>query len=321
MKPTVSIPRPDADLVIGSRGSALALWQAEWVKAQLEEAVPTRRIAIQVIKTTGDAILDAPLAQIGGKGVFTKEIEEALLAGVVDIAVHSLKDLPTRLPEGLVLGCVTRREDVRDALVAREGIQSLDDLPPKAVIGTSSLRRQAQLLARRPDLRLVDLRGNVGTRLQRLTEGHYDAIILAAAGLARLGFEAHIVQRIPTDVMLPAVGQGALGIEVREQDAATRAAVQVLAHQATWQACEAERAFLHGLGGGCQVPIAAHAVVDNEGRLRLRGLVARVDGTCVVQDELTGDARFAEDIGKELAERVLRQGGAELLAELDVRPH
>ncbi len=316
---TLSVPtaRPDADLVIGSRGSALALWQSEWVKAQLEQAVPTRRVAIQIIKTTGDAILDAPLSKIGGKGVFTKEIEEALLAGVVDLAVHSLKDLPTRLPEGLRLGCVTQREDVRDALVAREGIRSLDDLPPRAIIGTSSLRRQAQLLARRPDLQLADLRGNVGTRLQRVEEGRYDAIILATAGLSRLGFGARIAQRIPTEVMLPAVGQGALGIEIREDDATTQAAVQVIAHHRTWHACEAERAFLHGLGGGCQVPIAAHAVVDNEGRLRLRGLVARVDGTRLVQDELTGDARFAEDIGRELAERVLAQGAAELLAELN----
>ncbi len=315
----LSVPtaRPDADLVIGSRGSALALWQAEWVKTRLEQAVPTRRVAIQIIKTTGDAILDAPLSKIGGKGVFTKEIEEALLAGVVDLAVHSLKDLPTRLPDGLKLGCVTQREDVRDALVARDGIRSLDDLPPRAIIGTSSLRRQAQLLARRPDLQLVDLRGNVGTRLQRVEEGRYDAIILATAGLSRLGFEARIAQRISTDVMLPAVGQGALGIEIREGDATTQAAIEVLAHYRTWQACEAERAFLHGLGGGCQVPIAAHAVVDNEGRLRLRGLVARVDGTRLVQDELTGDARFAEDIGRELAERVLAQGAAELLDELN----
>ncbi len=316
---TLSVPtaRPDADLVIGSRGSALALWQAEWVKAQLEQAVPTRRVAIQIIKTTGDAILDAPLSKIGGKGVFTKEIEEALLAGVVDLAVHSLKDLPTRLPDGLKLGCVTQREDVRDALVARDGIRSLDDLPPRAIIGTSSLRRQAQLLARRPDLQLVDLRGNVGTRLQRVEEGRYDAIILATAGLSRLGFEARIAQRIPTDVMLPAVGQGALGIEIREGDSTTQAAIEVLAHYRTWRACEAERAFLHGLGGGCQVPIAAHAVVDDEGRLRLRGLVARVDGTHLVQDELTGDARFAEEIGRELAERVLAQGASELLAELN----
>ncbi len=319
MTPTVPNARLDADLIIGSRGSALALWQAEWVKSQLEQAVPTRRVAIQIIKTTGDAILDAPLSKIGGKGVFTKEIEEALLAGAVDLAVHSLKDLPTRLPEGLALGCVTRREDVRDALVAREGVQSLDDLPPRSVIGTSSLRRQAQLLARRPDLQLADLRGNVGTRLQRVEEGRYDAIILASAGLIRLGFESRIAQRIPTDVLLPAVGQGALGIEIRERDAATREAVQVMAHHVTWRACEAERAFLHGLGGGCQVPIAAQAVVDNEGRLRLRGLVARADGTRLIQDELTGDARFAEDIGKELAERVLAQGAAELLDELDAQ--
>ncbi|MFQ3581069.1 MAG: hydroxymethylbilane synthase [Chloracidobacterium sp.] len=321
MNLTVPTTRLDADLIIGSRGSALALWQSEWVKSQLEQAVPTRRVAIQIIKTTGDAILDAPLSKIGGKGVFTKEIEEALLAGVVDLAVHSLKDLPTRLPAGLTLGCVTRREDVRDALVAREGVQSLDDLPPKAVIGTSSLRRQAQLLARRPDLELADLRGNVGTRLQRVAEGRYDAIILASAGLVRLGFESRIAQRIPTDVLLPAVGQGALGIEIREHDSATQEAVQVMAHQTTWRACEAERAFLHGLGGGCQVPIAAHAVVDNEGRLRLRGLVARTDGTRIIQDELTGDARFAEDIGKELAEQVLGQGADELLAELDAHPH
>ncbi|MGQ9895935.1 MAG: hydroxymethylbilane synthase [Acidobacteriota bacterium] len=317
MTPTSPTTRPDADLVIGSRGSALALWQAEWVKTQLEQAVPTRHVVIQIIKTTGDAILDAPLSKIGGKGVFTKEIEEALLAGTIDLAVHSLKDLPTRLPEGLKLGCVTQREDVRDALVAREGICSLDDLPPRAVIGTSSLRRQAQLLARRPDLRLADLRGNVGTRLQRVEEGRYDAIILATAGLSRLGFEGRISQRIPTEVMLPAVGQGALGIEIRQEDAVTQAAIEVMAHHRTWYACEAERAFLHGLGGGCQVPIAAHAVVDNEGRLRLRGLVARVDGTRLVQDELTGDTRLAEDIGRELAQRVLAQGAAELLDELN----
>jgi hydroxymethylbilane synthase len=307
--------RLDADLVIGSRGSALALWQSNWVKSQLEAAVPGRRVAIEIIKTTGDKILDAPLAKIGGKGLFTKEIEDALIEGRVDLAVHSLKDLPTTLPDGLALAAVTEREDVRDALVARPGVARLADLPQGACIGTSSLRRQAQLLSLRPDLKLDDLRGNVGTRLQKIEDGRYDAIILASAGLSRLGFGDRITERIATETMLPAVGQGALGIETRADDAETRAAVQVLAHEATWRACDAERALLAGLGGGCQVPIAAAAVVEN-GALALRGLVAKVDGTTIIRGERNGDATVASDLGRSLAEQLLSEGADRLLDEL-----
>ncbi len=309
--------RLDADIVIGSRGSALALWQSNWVKSKLEEAVPGRRVAIEIIKTTGDKILDAPLSKIGGKGLFTKEIEDALLEGRVDLAVHSLKDLPTVLPDGLRLGAVSAREDVRDALVAREGVTGFADLPVGARVGTSSLRRQAQLLARRPDLVLDDLRGNVDTRLRKVKEeGRYDAIILAAAGLSRLGYGNEITERISPEVMLPAVGQGALGIEIREDDETTWNAVQVIADEATWRACDAERAFLRGLGGGCQVPIAAAAIVT-DGNLHLRGLVARVDGTHLVRGEVAGAPGAADDLGGGLAERLLGEGAKELLDELE----
>jgi hydroxymethylbilane synthase len=309
--------RLDADLVIGSRGSALALWQSEWVKAQLEAAVPGRRVAIEIIKTTGDKILDAPLAKIGGKGLFTKEIEDALLEGRVDLAVHSLKDLPTTLPEGLELGAVTEREDVRDALISHDGVSDFASLKQGALIGTSSLRRQAQLLALRPDLKLDDLRGNVGTRLQKVEEGRYDAIILAAAGMSRLGFGGKITERIAPEVMLPAVGQGALGIEIREGDTATREAIQVIAHTKTWRATDAERALLRGLGGGCQVPIAAFATVDDEGGIHLRGLVAAVDGTRIIRGETSGRAEDAVALGDALAQQLLADGANELLDALE----
>jgi hydroxymethylbilane synthase len=306
--------RLDADLIIGSRGSALALWQANWVKAQLEAAVPDRRVAIEIIKTTGDKILDAPLSKIGGKGLFTKEIEEALLAGSIDLAVHSLKDLPTVLPDGLGLGAITRREDVRDALIARPGIRSLADLPHAAVVGTSSLRRQAQLRLRRPDVELKDLRGNVDTRLRKLREGQYDAIILAAAGITRLGLADQITEYLSAEFMLPAVGQGALAIEIRENDTITGEAVGALNHPETRLACEAERAFLAALGGGCQVPIAATATVDGD-NLRLCGLVASVEGRSVVQGEQVGSTVDAVRLGQNLAQTLLLMGARELLNE------
>ncbi|HEY9401408.1 MAG TPA: hydroxymethylbilane synthase, partial [Pyrinomonadaceae bacterium] len=267
--------------VIGSRGSKLALWQSEWVKARLAELRPEAEIRIEVIKTSGDVMLDVPLAVIGGKGVFTKELEEALLAEEIDLAVHSLKDLPTTLPDNLAITAVTEREDARDALILREGVaaqtDSLQGLPQGAIVGTSSLRRQAQLKHLRPDVSIKDLRGNVDTRLRKLDEGGYDAIILASAGLRRLGFERRINVSITHAEMLPAVGQGALGIETRANDPRTAALVSLLEHGPTRAACTAERSLLFALGGGCQVPIAAHAVVEGD-TLRLDALVAALDG-------------------------------------------
>ncbi|MBX7220920.1 MAG: hydroxymethylbilane synthase [Blastocatellia bacterium] len=304
--------RLQADLVIGSRGSALALWQANWAKAQLEAAHPGWSVAIEIIKTTGDKILDVPLAKIGSKGLFTKEIEDALLEGRIDLAVHSLKDLPTVLPTGLTLAAVSEREDVRDALIAAPAITGFASLPEGARVGTSSLRRQAQLRALRPDLKLLDLRGNVDTRLRKLQEGEYDAIVLASAGVTRLGQAAAITERLSLEVMLPAVGQGALGIEIRVADERVAAAVSCLAHAPTWAACRAERTFLAGLGGGCQVPIAANAEIEHD-RLRLTGLVAAADGTKLLRNERTGTIAEAEQVGIALAEELLAAGAAELL--------
>ncbi|HEU4508053.1 MAG TPA: hydroxymethylbilane synthase, partial [Pyrinomonadaceae bacterium] len=245
-------------LVIGSRGSKLALWQAEQARESLQRLNPGIEIKIEIIKTTGDVKSD-PLSVIGGKGVFTKELEEALLDGRIDIAVHSLKDLPTILPAGLAISAICEREDPRDALVLRAGTRgSLVDLPEGAVVGTSSQRRLAQLKALRGDVEVRDLRGNVDTRIRKLDEGQYDALILATAGLVRLGLEERISTRIPFDEMLPAVGQGAIGIEVLSDNEAAVQATGKLEHGSTRIACSAERAFLRGLGGGCQLPIAAH---------------------------------------------------------------
>jgi len=245
-------------LIIGSRGSKLALWQANWVKSKLEKAHPGLTVEIEIIKTTGDKLTEASLVQIGGKGVFTKEIEDALIERRVDLAVHSLKDLPTALPDGLHIIAITEREDVRDALIVSEAlranVKSIKDLPQGARVGTSSLRRRAQLLHQRPDLQIHELRGNVDTRLRKLDEGQYDAIILASAGLIRLGFSDRITVRIEIDEMLTAVGQGALGIETRIDDQPTNLLLEVLNHEPTRHAAEAERALLRGLGGGCAVP-------------------------------------------------------------------
>jgi hydroxymethylbilane synthase len=298
-------------LVIGSRGSKLALWQAEDVKAQLEALGTGAAYRIEIIKTTGDVKPD-PLSQIGGKGLFTKEIEEALLASRIDIAVHSLKDLPTVLPEQLQISAIGKREDPRDALVTGLKVSGLEDLPEGAIVGTSSPRRMAQLLHARADLVLQDLRGNVDTRLRKLDEGQYDAIILACAGLRRLGLAERISVPLDPEVIVPAVGQGALGIETRADDTFAIEAVSQLDHLETRYACTAERALLRSLGGGCQLPIAGHAHVE-DGKLNLVGLVATPDGSRVLSDSLRGPATEAETIGHELAQRLLGQGASSLL--------
>jgi hydroxymethylbilane synthase len=305
------------EIVIGSRGSKLALWQSEWVKARLEES--GARVRIEIFKTQGDVMRDVPLATIGGQGAFTKELEVALLDGRIDVAVHSLKDLPTVNPEGLSITATPEREDARDALVLRSdadsGGASIPNLPAGAVVGTSSLRRIAQLKHLRPDVRVKNLRGNVDTRLRKLDSGEYDALILASAGLRRLGLGRRISAAIETDVMLPAVSQGSLGVQTRADDALTNALVSRLDHPATRAAVTAERALLRKLGGGCQVPIAAHAVVAG-GDLRLDGLVASLDGARVIRDTTTTPTSEAERAGDVLAARMLERGAGELLSEM-----
>ena len=300
-------------LVIGSRGSKLALWQAEQARDRLRSLNPTIDIRIEIIKTTGD-VKNEPLSVIGGKGVFTKELEDALLDGRIDIAVHSLKDLPTTLPERLAISAVCEREDARDALVLRSDISiensSLLNLPQHAVVGTSSQRRVAQLKALRGDVVVRDLRGNVDTRIRKLDEGQYDAVILASAGLVRLGLQKRIAARIEINEMLPAVGQGAIAIETRTDDEFAVEATARLDHRETRLACLAERAFLRGLGGGCQFPIAAHAIIDRE-QLKLDGLVAKPDGSKILRASLTGDN--AAEIGSTLAAELLDRGAGALL--------
>ena len=303
--------------IIGSRGSKLALWQAEWVRAQLAALHPGADVRIEIIKTSGDALRDVPLAVIGGKGVFTKELEEALIDGRIDVAVHSLKDLPTLVPEGLSLTAVTEREDARDALVLREGHSnenlSIRGLPEGALVGTSSPRRLAQLKHLRPDLNVKDLRGNVDTRLRKLDAGEYEAVILASAGLRRLGLAHRISTPVATEEMLPAVGQGALGIETRAGDDETNRLVARLEHRPTRLACTAERALLRALGGGCQLPIAAHASTNGSGLL-LQALVADPSGDPIIRDALEGEASEAEQIGGKLAALLIERGADSLLA-------
>jgi hydroxymethylbilane synthase len=310
---------PDS-LVIGSRGSKLALRQSETAKAHLELLHPDIEIRIQIIKTAGDASTD-PLALIGGKGVFTKELEDALLDGRIDLAVHSLKDLPTILPDGLAISAICEREDPRDALVLRREEQtanasgfSLLRLPDRAVVGTSSPRRLAQLKCLRRDVFVKELRGNVDTRLRKLDEGQYDALILASAGLRRLGLENRISVAIPTDEMLPAVGQGAVAIETRSDDQFAIETVSKLNHTETHIACTAERALLHSLGGGCQLPIAAHGFVNFE-VLRLEALVAKPDGSQFVRDNVSGSVDNPEELGATLAARLINEGAEGLLRE------
>ncbi|CAN5732697.1 hydroxymethylbilane synthase [soil metagenome] len=301
-------------LVIGSRGSKLALWQAKWIRTLISRFQPEVSIEIEIVKTTGD-VKTEPLSIIGGQGVFTKELEDALLVGRIDLAVHSLKDLPTTLPDLLTIAAICEREDPRDALVLRgeQTLGSVNDLSPCAVVGTSSQRRLAQLKYLRRDIEFKDLRGNVDTRLSKLDEGQYDALILAAAGLRRLGLESRISALITTDEMLPAVGQGALALETRSNDYSTIALVSSLNHEATQIACASERAFLRALGGGCQLPIAGYAVASRN-ELKLEGLIADPVGQEVVRGKLTGPTVEAEEMGSRLAHQLLSRGGDRLLA-------
>ncbi len=298
---------------LGSRGSTLAMWQAEFVKAGIERRTG-RPVEIVKIRTTGDMILDVPLAKVGGKGLFVKEIEDALLDGRIDLAVHSMKDVPTDLPEGLGIVCITKREDPRDAFLSVKYAR-FEDLPKGGRVGTSSLRRQTQLLGMRPDLEIGQLRGNLDSRIRKLEEGRYDAIVLAAAGLRRLGWDGKIRQYLPTEMSVPAIGQGALGIEVRLADARTASAVSFLDDRDTSLAVRAERGFLKRLEGGCQVPIAAYCVVEGD-TVRISGLVGRPDGTEILRAERSGPASDPERLGAALADELLSRGGRRILDDV-----
>jgi hydroxymethylbilane synthase len=316
MSPTASPPVSTSNrtIRIGSRKSQLALVQTYWVQEQLQKAFPDRTFEVHTMSTQGDKILDVALAKIGDKGLFTKELELGMVHNEIDFAVHSLKDLPTRLPEGLVLGCVTEREDPADALVLHEKHKDkqLHTLPEGAVIGTSSLRRLAQLRHHYPHLSFKDVRGNLNTRLAKLDAGEYDALILAVAGLKRLGMGDRIHQAIPSEVSLHAVGQGALGIECRGDDAEVLELLKALQHQPTAYRCYAERAFLRDLEGGCQVPIGVNTTLEGD-TLTLTGLVASLDGQTLIKDTVSGAATDAEKLGTELAQRLRQQGAQAVL--------
>ena len=304
------------DLIrIATRESPLALWQAEYVKAELLRAHSGLRVELVPMTTRGDQILDSPLSRIGGKGLFIKELEVAMLQGHADIAVHSMKDVPMEFPEGLGLAAICEREDCRDAFVSNNH-ETLDSLPHGAIVGSSSLRRQCQLRALRPDLQLKDLRGNVGTRLRKLDSGEYDAIILASAGLIRLGMPERIRQFIPTAQSLPAGGQGAVGIECRLDDKSTMDLLQSLHHEPTAICVTAERAMNTRLQGGCQIPIAALAELNPDNTIQMRGLVGTVDGSRILRSEISGAAHLAEELGITLADDLLRQGASAILEAL-----
>ncbi|HJS13624.1 MAG TPA: hydroxymethylbilane synthase [Rheinheimera sp.] len=296
---------------IATRKSALALWQANFVKAELEAAHPGLQVELVPMSTQGDKILDTPLAKIGGKGLFVKELETAMLEGRADIAVHSMKDVPVDFPEGLMLHTICQREDPRDAFVSNS-YQQLADLPQGAVVGTSSLRRQCQIKAMRPDLQIKDLRGNVNTRLAKLDAGEFDAIILASAGLIRLGFETRIASFLEVGTSLPANGQGAVGIECRSDDLVVQQLLAPLEHQETRICVLAERAMNRKLQGGCQVPIGAFAVLQ-QNELWLRGLVGQLDGSEILRSEIKGEATQAEQLGTQLAEQLLALGADRIL--------
>lgn len=303
-------------LVIASRGSALALWQANYVKSCLEELDPTLTASIKIIKTRGDKITDVPLAQVGGKGLFVKEIEDALLDGRADLAVHSMKDVPMRLPDGLIIGCMPKREAATDCYLSRK-YSSFEALPEGARVGTSSLRRKTQLLYRRPDLEIVNLRGNVDTRLNKLRDGQYDAIVLATAGLFRLELSERFALPFDTDTILPAAGQGAIGIECLEDNYDLLVLFSHLEDRATRVCVDAERAFLARLDGSCQVPIAAHARMLDEENILLQGLVADLDGSVILRDQKSGDASEAERIGENLADQLIAGGAATILEKIN----
>jgi hydroxymethylbilane synthase len=302
-------------LVIASRESALAMWQARHIQARLQALYPDATVEILGMTTTGDQILDSPLARIGGKGLFVKELEQALADGRADLAVHSMKDVPMNLPEGFALAATGEREDPRDAFVSVR-FQRLEDLPEGSIVGTSSLRRQSQLQARFPHLKIESLRGNLQTRLRKLDEGQYAAIILAAAGLIRLGLEDRITQLIGPENSIPAVGQGALGIEIRADRDDMRTLLEPLNHADTAACVVAERAMSRALAGSCTVPLGAYAYIDN-GRLHMSGFVATVDGSEMVRDSIEGAPKDADALGRALAEKLIAQGADRILAALD----
>ena len=302
------------NIVIGSRGSQLALWQANWVKSELERLHDNVDIDIRIIATSGDIIQDVPLAKIGGKGLFVKEIEEALLANEIDLAVHSMKDVPMELPTELGISVITKRENPLDALISKNG-EKLADLPQGATIGTSSLRRSSQLLKYRDDFKIHPLRGNVDTRLRKVEEGKYDAILLASAGLNRLGWANRITEEISHDILLPAMGQGALGIETRLDDTMIYDFISTLNHEQTHYAVSAERSLVGRLDGGCQVPIGAYARVE-KGLITLKGLVASLDGEVIYKLENVGPVDDAINIGQELGSKLLKMGANEILEKL-----
>jgi len=302
------------ELRIGTRGSQLALYQANWVKEKLVQACPHLKVTLIKIKTTGDKIQDAPLAKIGGKGLFVKEIEEALMQRGIDLAVHSIKDVPTELPEGLHLSAMTKREDPRDVFISRDGTL-LENLPQRAKIGTSSLRRQAQLLSFRSDFEMIPLRGNLDTRLKKLETMNLDGIILAYAGVKRLGLEERITEIISTEISLPAIGQGALGIETRMGDEEVEEKIRSLNDPSSAVAILSERAFLKKLGGGCQVPIAAFGQIVGS-ILQIDGMVATTDGKTLIRHSLEGTPEEAESLGIRLATILLERGAGKILEEI-----
>ncbi|HZK84114.1 MAG TPA: hydroxymethylbilane synthase [Desulfosporosinus sp.] len=299
-------------IYIGTRDSALAMWQAEWVKNKLTDLYPHLQFELVSMKTKGDKILDVPLSKIGDKGLFTKELEQGLLSDALDLAVHSLKDMPTLLPKGLTISTFCEREEPRDVFLSKNGIR-LEDLPAGAIIGTSSLRRKSQLQHFRPDFTFMDLRGNLQTRWKKLTESNMDGIVLAAAGVIRLGWVDRITQILPESMMLPAVGQGSIAIEIDEQRSDIQELLSPLNHAVTEQAVRAERALMRKLEGGCQVPIGALAEVVN-GQIILRGLVASLDGLRLIKAE--GRGADPEAVGLEVAKRLIELGANEILAEI-----
>jgi hydroxymethylbilane synthase len=301
-------------LRIATRKSPLALWQAEHVRTRLLALHAGLQIELLTMSTKGDRILDSPLAKIGGKGLFVKELEQGMLEGSADIAVHSMKDVPAELPDGLCISAILEREDPQDAFVSSH-YASIDELPEGARVGTSSLRRQCQLRARRPDLEILDLRGNVGTRLAKLDGGDYDAIILACAGLKRLGLEGRITAALTPEIMLPAIAQGVIGIECRCDDARVKALIEPLNHAVTWQRTQAERAMNATLAGGCQAPVAGYSVINSK-VIELRGLVGRPDGSEIIRGDISGPAEAAQALGTQLAEELLSRGARPILDEL-----
>ncbi len=302
------------EIVVGTRDSALALWQTNWVVETLREIFPEYSFKVIEMKTQGDKILDVALAKIGDKGLFTKELEVAMIDREIDFAVHSMKDLPTKLPEGLTIGAICKRVEPGDVLISKNGL-TIEELPKGAKVGTSSLRRRSQLMNYRPDLQIEDLRGNLNTRMAKLETQDYDAIVLAFAGVDRLGWGEKITQRIPYEISLPAVGQGSVGIEIRENDEEILNIVKRLDDLDSSLAIRAERAFLRTLEGGCQIPIGSLATVEAD-TITLKGLVASLDGTTILKDEITGSVEDPEKLGNDLAQRLIKQGASKILCEV-----